>query len=218
MRYGFMTRLGIDKPDVFAFYSSPTRAWEFAVGALLALAAPSIARVPRALASLAAGVGLILVLASGLIIDGSTQFPGWATLLPVGATALLLASGTVAQGWLQRALSIRPLVWIGDRSYSWYLWHWPLIVLASGLGLAASISGSAAAAFSLVPAALSYRYVEQPIRASRSIRGKRMTALFATSVLVPGAVCAAVIFGPPLPLTSSTQTMIAQVTANHLSS
>jgi hypothetical protein len=209
--------VGIGKPAVFAFYSSPTRAWEFAVGAVLALAGPLLSRVPRLPAAVAGAAGVAALLASGLVINASTQFPGIATLLPVGGTALLIASGTAAQGPLVRALSSRPLVWIGDRSYSWYLWHWPFIVFAAGLVPVSVVSGVAAAGVSLIPAALSYRYVEQPIRTSRVIRGKRMTALFATAIAVPAVICAGVVVWAPSPESPDTAAMVAQVMPSHLS-
>lgn len=222
MRYALLTDLGIHKPDVFAFYSSPTRAWEFAFGAVIALAAPTIARVPRTLGTIGGVVGAVLVLASGLVINAQTPFPGWATLLPVAGAALLIASGIVTTGLIARILSSRPLVWIGDRSYSWYLWHWPVIVLSSSLVPVTAFTSAAAAGLSLIPASLSYGFVEQPIRTSRAIRGRRMAALVGVCVIVPAIVCAAIVVRPaaePKVVTAALtpdEAMAAQITPSHI--
>lgn len=112
-----------------AYFVTPTRVWEFAAGAMLALLVgttwrPAWWRGPLAWAGIAA------VVAAGLAFDGATLFPGWVALLPVlGTVAVILAGGT--RGWATPApwLSLRPMTFIGDISYSIYLWHWPLIVV-----------------------------------------------------------------------------------------
>ena len=65
---------------------------------------------------------------------------------------------------VSRVLATRPLVALGDVSYSWYLWHWPLIVFAAVLLPGEPAALVIAALGSLLPAWLSYRFVEQPLR------------------------------------------------------
>ncbi|WP_370524291.1 acyltransferase family protein [Cellulomonas sp. APG4] len=113
----------------FAYFVTPARAWEFAAGAMLALVAAKglpgqVWRAPLAWAGLAA------VLAAGLAFDGATPFPGWVALLPVLGTVAVLAAGTTASRFAPaRWLSLAPMRFGGDISYSVYLWHWPLIVV-----------------------------------------------------------------------------------------
>jgi len=147
-----------------AFYSSPTRAWEFGLGAVVALLVPWLRRIPAMVATVLGAAGLVAIGAAIWALHGTSHTPGVATLLPVVGTCAVIVCGTAAGRMVPRALAVRPLTWIGDLSYSWYLWHWPLIVYAHALWPAAPHAGAWAAAFSLLPAWLSFRYIENPIR------------------------------------------------------
>ena len=173
----------------FAFYGSPTRAWEFGAGALVALLATWVARTPEPVAWALGAVGLAAIGVGAFTIHGATTFPVTATMLPVVGTCAVLAAGTASSSGMDRLLSVRPAVWIGDLSYSWYLWHWPLIVFAAALWPGAGWAAPALAAISLLPAWLSYRYVENPIRLNRRIAGRAVVALAAICIAVPVAVC-----------------------------
>jgi peptidoglycan/LPS O-acetylase OafA/YrhL len=172
-------------PDLtrrLAFYSPMTRAWEFLAGAAVAVLRPA----PRAAARAPLGwTGLVLLAVAAAGIHADDPFPGFLAAVPVAATVCLLLAGG-GLGWLEA----RPMVALGDLSYSWYLWHWPAIVvtrtclpdLAGGPVLAALLS--------LVPAALAYRLVERPIHRPPRHLAPRPTArptarLVAVCVLVP---------------------------------
>jgi peptidoglycan/LPS O-acetylase OafA/YrhL len=150
----------------FSFYSSPTRAWEFGVGALIAIVESRIARRRLPVAVLAASLGAAALIGSVCIIDPSQPFPGPTALLPIGGTGLLIVAGSVpGRHPVGYFLSTAPMQWVGDLSYSWYLWHWPVIVLARDLAPPGqSWIPMFAAVASLAPAWLSKRYVEDPIR------------------------------------------------------
>ena len=90
---------------------------------------------------------------------------------------------------MARLLGARPLVWIGDLSYSWYLWHWPLIVFAVALWPGAGWPAPTLAALSLVPAWLSYQFVENPIRFNPKITGRAVLAIAAVCISVPIVAC-----------------------------
>lgn len=145
---------------LLGFYSPFTRAWEFGVGALIALLGLRF-RGDRAPQVAVVGTGLLL--ASLWMITERTPFPSMWTLLPVGGTALLIMSGSTSHR-VSAALSSTPMVRIGDWSYSIYLWHWPLIVVAGIAFPNVQSVEVVAAAVSVVPALLSYRLVEEPIR------------------------------------------------------
>lgn len=163
---------GIDRGADFAFYMSPARAWEFGAGALLALAVHAGRTLPRRAAPAAALLGLFGLGGSLLWIDRSTPFPGWVALVPVVSTMLLIAAGSHPSRTVA-ALSARPMTWLGDLSYGWYLWHWPLIVFARLIWPGSLLATVLAAGLSLLPAWLSYRYVEEPVRAGTFRLGRR---------------------------------------------
>jgi peptidoglycan/LPS O-acetylase OafA/YrhL len=144
------------------YFSTAARAWELALGAMLALAGHRLRRTPGA----AGWLGLGLILAAGLAFSGSTPFPGWAALLPTVGAALVIAAGSGSDGGVGRLLSLAPLRYVGDRSYAFYLWHWPVLVLATAyaghqLSTLTRLT-LLAAAFAL--SILSYALVENPIR------------------------------------------------------
>ena len=176
----------------FAFYGSPVRAWEFGIGALLAIGSPRIATVDRGTLSLVAIAGLAAVVAAAFLIHGTSAFAGWRMLLPVAGAVGILAGGLSGLNPVSRCLSAQPLVWIGDLSYSWYLWHWPVIVFAKALFPTAPVS-AAAALVSLAPAWLSYRYVENPIRFHPRMRGSATVALAAVCIAIPIGACVGLI-------------------------
>ena len=165
-------------PKNFAFYASFTRAWEFAVGSVPALAPVISRRVEGGLATAMRAGGLLAIAVGSVAISDDTTFPGLAALVPVlGAVAVVIANSE--SGFLGN----RILVWLGDLSYSWYLWHWPLVVLTrqhfgSEWVLAASV-------VALVPAWYSYRHLEVPIRRSPRFRGRATVALFMACLSVP---------------------------------
>jgi peptidoglycan/LPS O-acetylase OafA/YrhL len=158
-------------PDaVLGFYSPVVRTWEFLVGVALALTTRWRDLAARARRS-AGAAGVILLVAATFAIDGGTAFPCAATLLPVTGAALLIIAAEGRTGRLHDALASRAMVAIGDRSYGWYLWHWPAIVLATVLAggpSAPSWVAPVAAIASLAPAWWSYHAVELPIRVRRT--------------------------------------------------
>ena len=145
------------------FYSPVTRAWEFAVGSLLAFLLFNKRQLRARVAKPLRWVGGISLALSAFAIGPTTPFPGPWTLLPVSATLLLLLAGH-SDGPESRMLTHRILVRVGDWSYSIYLWHWPMIAFAIVLGIDAPIWLLGVALLSFIPAIASYRFVEQPLR------------------------------------------------------
>lgn len=167
-----------------AFFSSPTRVWEFGAGAILAITAPLIPRLGRTTGSALGVVGLIILLVTARTLTGSDPFPGLLALLPVTGTLLLLLSG-LADHPIKKALGCGPFVWLGDLSYSWYLWHWPLIVFASALWPTSAIAPPTAALVALFVGSISYRRVENPIRFNERFTGRRVVLLFVACIFLP---------------------------------
>lgn len=157
----------------WAFFSLPTRAWELGVGATLALAVPVLRRLPRAPAVVLGWAGLLAVVGSVVALAATTPFPGTAALWPVLGTAAVLAAGC-GTGRLGATVLLgrAPFQWLGRTSYSWYLWHWPLLVLpAAAVGHALSLAVRLGlAGLSLAAAAATVRLVEDPVRFSPWLR------------------------------------------------
>jgi peptidoglycan/LPS O-acetylase OafA/YrhL len=111
-----------------AYFATYTRMWEFGVGGVLALL-PRWQSTP-VLRGLIGWAALSVICGSAFMLDEHTAFPGWVALAPVLATAAAIAAGLVDKPWSHAALATsQPVQWLGDISYSVYLWHWPLIVL-----------------------------------------------------------------------------------------
>jgi peptidoglycan/LPS O-acetylase OafA/YrhL len=165
-----------------AYFSTPVRVWEFGIGAGLALLAARPCPLPRRLLAPLGWAGLGMILAAACLYSSHTVFPGDAALLPVlGAGLIILAGMVPARGGVHRLLAIRPLTYIGDRSYAFYLWHYPMLILGwQVVGHVLPVDQNLlllAAAFAL--SALTYAFYENPLRFARWLRGWR------TAVMVP---------------------------------
>ncbi|HEU5064606.1 MAG TPA: acyltransferase family protein [Gaiellaceae bacterium] len=156
-----------DEP-VSAYFSTFTRVWELALGALIGISTSRATQFRHSLAAFLSFGGTALLLIACVLIDASTPFPGSAALLPTLATALLIMAGLTAKPPLpSRALCLTPLRFLGRISYSVYLWHWPLIVFAAALYPAASKEISTRFVIfvlTIVLSILSFYLVEQPGR------------------------------------------------------
>lgn len=150
-----------------AYFSTLSRTWELGIGALLAVAAPLLVRIPDVVRPLLAWTGLIGMTASLFVITPETAFPAPAAALPVLATALVLAAGTgVPQQRFLGPLTNRVSEYVGDLSYSLYLWHFPIIVLGTTLWGRSGFVLAVIAVAIAVASVYSFHLVEDPIRRS----------------------------------------------------
>jgi peptidoglycan/LPS O-acetylase OafA/YrhL len=178
-----------------AFFSLPTRAWQLAAGGLVALTAGQWRRLPARSAALTGWAGLAAILVASNQFSPSTLYPGTAALLPTLGAMLVIGAGcaTPSQG-CGRVLGSSPMRAIGRISYSWYLWHWPVLLLAPALlghslGLVARLT---AAALSAALAALTLRFIENPLRFADPVRRSARASLALGGVATPVAVCVGV--------------------------
>ncbi|GAA4123533.1 acyltransferase family protein [Aminobacter aganoensis] len=172
----------------WAFYFSPLRAWEFAVGGLVSLTVAERWASGFRFAPAMGWAGLALIVVTYLTVSEADPFPGFLALMPVLGTAMLLLSGARQSAAGPAALlSLAPFQWTGKLSYSLYLWHWPVIVFATILIPDLSLAGRLAclaATFGL--SLLSYHFVENPVRLSGwlsagSVRSLGLAALLTSS-------------------------------------
>lgn len=176
--------IGSEKLDSrFAFYMPVTRAWEFLVGSITACF--SIKKQSKRSSEFFSMVGLVLIVYSAFRFGSVSTFPGIAAIVPVFGTSLLLHF-TLNRNFVGRMLSRPVLVWLGDRSYGWYLWHWPVIQFAKPYFPSNEVLLLCAGFGSLIPAAISYKYVEEKFRNEIKWRGTRkMSLLIAFSMVFP---------------------------------
>lgn len=173
------------------FFLLPTRAWELAVGSLLAFAKPVSSDNVRSIMS---WLGLLGVLVPFFVYSKTTPFPGVAALPPVLGTALLIWSGCQPdrphrKTGVARLLECKPVVFIGLISYSLYLWHWPLLAYNHFLELWSDslVLKLGLLLLAFVLAAASWKFVEQPFRRQGLVRSRAV--VFGASVLVVLALC-----------------------------
>jgi peptidoglycan/LPS O-acetylase OafA/YrhL len=156
-----------DQNGVWAYFSPLTRGWELAAGGLVAVAAPLVERIPRMVAIALGGIGLIGVIVSGTTYSSHTTYPGAAVALPVlGTAAVIVAGSAVAGSGVELLLRLRPVQWLGARSYSLYLWHWPFLVIAAEhAGKTLSVGQNLLWVLAALGASMiSYRLIENPVR------------------------------------------------------
>ena len=178
----------MDANQVWAFYRPHARAFELAIGALLATV-PVVDRKPvRAVESVLAWAGLAAIVATAFVFDESTRFPGPWALVPVVATALVVRGGDTTNWAPDVLLRAAPFQWLGSRSYSAYLWHWPILIIgASAIGRELTVvEGLVCIAMGLALSELSHRFVENPVRHDRRMIGARAYAVGAAMLLVVG--------------------------------
>lgn len=183
-----------------AFFSPLTRAWELALGALVAVVTPALLRLPQAMAASMTWIGLTAIVVSAFAYSSTTSYPGTAVMVPVIGSALVIAGGTPVPGWgAEWLLRLAPFQWIGRLSYSIYLWHWPILIIAAeaanrhGLPFHRNLVWLLV---SLVAAYASYRLVENPVRHARRLARSRWlpvglgVVLIAASLIVASAALA----------------------------
>jgi peptidoglycan/LPS O-acetylase OafA/YrhL len=178
---------GIRHSPVSTFYLLPARFWELLLGSILAIGAFT---VPHGIRNAMSALGLILIGIAIFTFTVATPFPGENALLPCVGTALVIQGGANGRTAVNDLLANRVLVLIGLMSYSLYLWHWPVFVIAKayapeGLGAGETV---ALIALSAVLAALSWRFVERPFRGRSGILSRRqLFAAAGVSIVALGA-------------------------------
>jgi len=149
-----------------AYFVTQTRVWELALGGGLAIIA--LPRLSEPLREIMRLLGLGAILVASFAFTKETPFPGYAALLPTLGCALVIIAGKSEGRWSSfKVLAIGPAQYLGDISYSIYLWHWPLTVFSLAFIEATSHSlttGFLVFAATILLADITKRFVEDPFR------------------------------------------------------
>lgn len=150
------------------YYSTFARAWEISLGAVLAIYTAQLV-LPRMLREILVALGLVMVLTTGVLFDGATDFPGPAALYPLGGAALIIVA-TSGHTTVGKTLDNAFMQWLGRIAYGFYVWHWPILIAATVLADQARPAwwiGLIVLAISLLMADLNHRFIESPLRQHR---------------------------------------------------
>jgi hypothetical protein len=176
-----------------AYFSTPVRAWEFGFGALMAFAPKLKQPLMKWLFSL---LGLALIAYSSLTYTTALAFPGLWALLPVLGTCLVILASS-NEGVLGSVFGFKPLAWLGERSYSIYLWHWPIIILLP-YALKGDLNTQTkilSLVLTLVIASLSTAYIERPFLAGGRVPRYKPAVVFGALLVVSSLVVGSLAFG-----------------------
>jgi len=175
-----------------AYDSTLTRVWELAIGALIATTTARLEQLPRVVAGVMTWLGLVaIVVASATFTVLRPPYPGIGVAVPVLGAGLVVAGGSARpKAGAEVLLGTAPFRWMGKWSYSWYLWHIPLLLFVALHAHRAIVRQPLAVnllvvAIALVLSAFTYAVVEQPIRHANFLVGRsEMTLLCAGALLV----------------------------------
>ncbi len=183
----------------WAFYMMPARIWQFSLGALVFLLFHSHSQAARdsntRLGRIFHVAGLVLIFVSAASMHTRLAYPGYWALIPSIGVALVIASGHQQYEGYRNLLAHPISVWVGDRSYSLYLWHWPIFVIGFALGLQGqTVLTLYLLLLIMMVAILSYRFIELPFWKGRFSKTNPRLILL-TSLLIMTVVTTSIYFG-----------------------
>ncbi|MET7992500.1 acyltransferase family protein [Amycolatopsis sp. NPDC005232] len=184
----------VDQP--LAYFHGLTRVWEFALGGLMVMFLDSFT-LPRGLRVVLGWIGVAGLVLCGIVLRVDSVFPGWIALWPTLSAGLVLVAGqTNTVFGADRWLSSKPLGYLGNLSFSLYLWHWPVLVfylVARDRAAVGLLGGAVVIGASFVLSILTYHFIENPIRLSKIGTVKRWGAYrFGILALAPVLIAAGV--------------------------
>ncbi|WP_254254299.1 acyltransferase family protein [Macrococcoides canis] len=170
----------------FAYFNPLARVWQFALGGLMCLHLSKL-KVPSWIADVLGWIGLIGLILTGILFDVATMFPGIASLWPMLCAIMILLSGNQPTNFgVERLLSSKPFVTLGGISFGIYLWHWVLLSFykyqfGNRIGI---LIGLSIIILSILLSYLMTKYIEKPLRQSKSFPKKKLGILYLLNVAV----------------------------------
>ncbi len=164
-----------------AFFSPFTRAWELALGGLIAVSSDRLRRLPPIIAGIFTWIGLGAIVVVALVFTSATPYPGSAVAVPVIGAGLIIAGGSAQPAWgAESVLRLRPFQFLGLVSYSLYLWHWPILIIAAqdrGVSSLPAWDNVLLLVVALGAAIGTYLVLENPVRHSRYLASRRAASV-----------------------------------------
>ncbi|MFD7405665.1 acyltransferase family protein [Streptomyces sp. NPDC059866] len=200
-----------------AYFSTHTRIWEIAFGVLLALSAPLLSRMNTGLAAVVSWLGLAVTLGTALLITEETPLPGYAVAGPVLGASMIIAGGCAnPRLGAERFLDNPVFNSVGNVSYGWYLWHWPILILWPSI-IEREFTYSdrlRVAVVSLLLAYLMHYTVERRFRNNAQLVARPWKGIFVGGTATAGTA-GAMAFAMVVPLNISTPTTVASAGAGY---
>ena len=164
-----------------AYFSLFVRAWELALGGLIAVYSPQLQRIPPALAAAASWIGLVVILVASVTLTPASDYPGALVAIPTLAAGLVIAAGAAAPTWgVERLLRLEPFPFLALISFSLYLWHWPILEFAAqhrGVTTLPVWDNVLLLVLSGVLATVTYRFFENPVRHAKFLFRRKWASL-----------------------------------------
>ena len=173
------------RPAFFGSYSPIPRVWEFLVGVILAIRIGSDRQIKVKFSAAYGCIGLLMILTTAFLVGSDKNLYTMFAIFPVVGTLLIIISGLNPSNKFSETISNKFLLKIGDASYSIYLWHWPIIAITRETISDDSGALLIAAIFSLVPALLSFRFIELPLKAIKISRSSNKLMFILIVTLAP---------------------------------
>ena len=165
-----------------AYFSLLVRSWELALGGLIALSGRYLQRIPRTWAAVASWVGLAVVLVTAVTLRSDTVYPGALVAIPTLAAGVVIAAGAAAPDWgVERLLRRQPFPFLALISFSLYLWHWPILVIAAqsrGVETLPAWDNVGLLFVAGVLATLTYKFFENPVRHASFLTRRKWASIF----------------------------------------
>lgn len=198
-----------ESAPLLAFYQMPSRIWQFSAGAIVYTLtqthAYKVINRYHIIAILAFLSGLLAIITSAILINSEMAYPGYLAIIPTLGAATIIASSEKLPFSVKKVMANNPLTWIGDRSYSLYLWHWPIFVIGFSLLTASHLTSKIALiSIAFLASIVSYRYIEYPFW-----KGSKKDVSSKASFSIAGSASILVIvtftYVAQLPITSKAQ-------------
>lgn len=184
----------------WAYFGLQTRAWELAIGGLIAISAIRLVAISALATRVLAWVGLLAIVASAVFMSAETVYPGSAALVPVLGTAAVLAAGCSRNAQPPKWLVSLPVVAVGLNSYAWYLWHWPMLIFGWLIFGTQPLVGATVVLLSFALAAITTRFIERPVRRSTWLAKRTTVSLLLGAVFIGTTVTTSwAVLGQPIP-------------------
>jgi len=172
----------------WAYFDTFARVWEFSLGGILALLIPYL-KFKKSVGFVLGWLGLAVICFTGILLPVSSVFPGYAALLPTGGVILvILAAESGSRFGVQKLLGSKPFLFLGNISYGFYLWHWPILIFYYayfGTDNVSYLGGLAILLSAFVLSILSVKFLESPVRKLSIKQSKTKLAGILVALMLP---------------------------------